>query len=194
MIQFRQKDFSEHDAMNFFYAKIMEMGGDRSKWKIIDRSALIPILKGNNIVIEKFNIVSNLFKDDRFRMYLRIGAKAKLPETVRLPKGPGYDRDLGNIRISITNGGIKSSGVSQQDNGNGNQKKDKGGADNFRANWSPDVGLKYHVDGDLMGKTVKYDKSERTLVLEFDRLHNAIRALNYLPFGFGYDIYLLDSK
>ena len=193
MIRFRQKGFSEHDAMNYFYARVMEMGGDRSKWKIIDNSALIPILKGNNVVIEKFTIVSSMFKDDRYRMYLKIGAKAKLPDTVRLPKGPGYDKDLGNVRLSFSNGGIKANSTTAVEN---NKKKNGGGggSDNFKATWSPDVGIKYRTEGDLMGKTIRYDKSERSLVLEFDKLHNAIRALNYLPFGFGYDIYLLDSK
>ena len=50
----------------------------------------------------------------------------------------------------------------------------------------------------LIGEAIKYDKRDRSLVLEFDGpKENAIRnlkeALNILPFGLNYNIYLLNS-
>ena len=45
MIKFRQKDFSEYDAMRTLYVELMKKS-DRNKFGIIDQSALIPILKG----------------------------------------------------------------------------------------------------------------------------------------------------
>ena len=39
----------------------------------------------------------------------------------------------------------------------------------------------------------KYDKESRSLVLEFEKIGDAIKALNILPFGINYNIYLLDA-
>ena len=63
MIKFRQKDFSEYDAMRSLYVELLKKS-DRNKFKVIDTSALIPILKGNNIVIERFVINTSLFGRD----------------------------------------------------------------------------------------------------------------------------------
>ena len=98
MIKFRQKNFSEYDAMRTLYVELMKKS-DRNKFGIIDQSALIPILKGNNIVIERFVISTSLFDGDKYRMYIRIGAKAKLPDEVRLP-GTVYDKRLLNLRLT----------------------------------------------------------------------------------------------
>ena len=102
MINFRQKNFSEYDAMRTLYVELMKRtNGDRNKFPTINSSALIPILRGNNIVIERFVISTSFFNKDKYRMYLKIGAKAKLPDDVRLsPKV--YDRRLGNISLSLS--------------------------------------------------------------------------------------------
>ena len=42
------------------------------------------------------------------------------------------------------------------------------------------------------GETLEYDKKERSIVLEFDSIPDAVAALNILPFGLNYNIYLLD--
>jgi DNA polymerase III gamma/tau subunit len=46
---------------------------------------------------------------------------------------------------------------------------------------------------ELLGDAIVYDKKSRTLVLEFDSIRDAIQALNILPFGLNYKIYLLDA-
>ena len=82
MIKFRQKEFTEYDAMRSLYVKLMRYS-DRNKFGVIDTSALIPVLRGNNVVIERFVISTSMFGKDKYRMYLKIGAKAKLPDEVR---------------------------------------------------------------------------------------------------------------
>jgi hypothetical protein len=95
MITFREKEFSEYDAMRSLY---VELNKYNKKVELIDKSALIPVLKGNNVVIERFVISTNFFGKDRYRMYLKIGAKAKMPDSVRLPH-KSYDRKIGNISL-----------------------------------------------------------------------------------------------
>ena len=41
MIQFRQKTFSEYDAMRALYVELLKRG-DKNKWKVIDKNSLIP--------------------------------------------------------------------------------------------------------------------------------------------------------
>lgn len=176
--------------MNYFYSKLMERNFDKRKWPIIDKSSLIPILRGNNIVIEKFTISSSWFGDDKYRMYIKIGAKATLPDDVKMPRGRSYDENLGNIKLSFANPGLKTFGDPQQ---NQNQNKNNGGGFGRMA-WAPEIALKHKTRGERLGKTIEYDKDTRTLVLEFKSINDAIDCLNYLPFGFGYRIYLLDSK
>lgn len=188
MIQFRERDFSEHDAMNYFYDQLMRSGGDRNKWKIIDSSALIPILKGNNIVITKFTIVSDILGREKYRMHIRIGAKARLPEDVRLPKGPGYDKRIGSVGIKFNNPGLKSF------SDNNNNKKGGGGGDFGSMSFSPNIEISRHVNGEELGKAISYDKTTRELVMEYKSVYDAIKSLNILPFGFGYRIYILDTK
>jgi hypothetical protein len=194
MINFRQKSFSEHTAMNFFYAKLMSYGGDNKKWPIIDKSALLPILRGNNIVIEKFTIVDSWI-GDRYRMYIKVGAKATLPEDVRMPRGKGYDQNLGRIKLGLK--GFSDNNNNNNNNNNNplnNNNKNKEGRLGFSLENEPCVSLSYRVNGEELGKTIEYNKATRSLVLEFKRIDSAIECLNYLPFGFGYRIYLLDSK
>lgn len=223
MINFRQKNFSEYDAMRTLYVELMKRtNGDRNKFPTINSSALIPILRGNNIVIERFVISTSFFHKDKYRMYLKIGAKAKLPDDVRLtPKV--YDRRLGNISLSFNKrifsntdrvklfsknknrnggnnhqqqqgGGFNNYGQNNNNNGNNNNNNngEKKGGEFINSSFSPDFNLKYQVQ-ELLGDAIKYDKPSRSLVLEFPNIDSAIDALNVLPFGLNYKIYLLDS-
>ncbi len=223
MINFRQKEFTEYDAMRSLYVKLMRYS-DRNKFGVIDTSALIPILRGNNIVIERFVISTSLFGKDKYRMYLKIGAKAKMPDEVRLP-GKVYDKKLGNMELKFQHSIFApKDGTNEGNNFNNNEKsanlgntrppkKDKtfsnnilpdsllqkefgkGGDKQFpyaSGSFSPYINLSYTVQ-ELLGKAVKYDKKSRSLVLEFDTIEDAINALNILPFGLGYKIYLLNA-
>ena len=219
MINFRQKNFSEYDAMRTLYVELMKrMNGDKSRFPIINSSALIPILRGNNIVVERFVISTSMFGKDKYRMYLKIGAKAKLPDEVRL-SGKTYDKRLGNFKFSLDhkifsgderlslfsrknhqeNNRNNFNDYSQQDNNsnnnsnnnnNNNNNNKKGGFIN--SSFSPEISIKYKVT-ELLGDAIKYDKPSRSLILEFNSIDDAINALNVLPFGLNYKIYLLDA-
>lgn len=190
MIKFRQKAFSEYDAMRSLYTELIK-AGDRLKWKVIDSSSLLPILKGNNVVVERFVISTSPLHRDRYRMYLKIGAKAKMPDEVRLPERV-YDAKLGGASLNI-NTGFKDGEMKQKNNSAIFRQKEfgKGGPPPFiSGQFSPRIDLSYEVR-ELLGNAVKYDKASRSLVLEFPSIDNAIRALNILPFGINYNIYLL---
>ena len=203
MIVFRQKEFTEYDAMRSLYVELLKKS-DRNKFKVIDTSALIPILKGNNIVIERFVINTSMFRPDRFRMYIRIGAKAKLPDEVRLP-GQVYDKKLLNLRLAAK-GGLSNPQQNNQGQNQGQNNKQKnysileqrefkgggGGGGFLDAEISPILDLSVERTR-LLGDAIKYDKKSRLLVLEFSTIWEAINALNILPFGLNYNIYLLDS-
>lgn len=204
MIKFRQKNFSEYDAMRSLYVELMKYS-DRYKFGIIDTSALIPILKGNNVVIERFVISTSLFGKDKYRMYLKVGAKAKMPDEVRLPERV-YDKKLANARLNI-NGGLFGK---DSNSGGGDKKKETHHSDTtlngtrvklfsggnnrhgISAEISPSVDISYQVS-ELIGEAIKYDKPSRSLVLEFASIRDAIYALNILPFGINYKIYLLNA-
>lgn len=224
MINFRQKEFTEYDAMRSLYVKLMRYS-DRNKFGVIDTNALIPILRGNNVVIERFVISTSMFGKDKYRMYLKIGAKAKLPDEVRLP-GRTYDKRLGNMQLNVNHSIFAPKDYEQQQQ---SQKKDdtrlndtsspsndkprrqknysefpgsileqkEFGKDNkqypyISGSFSPSIDLSYEVS-ELLGEAIKYDKKSRTLVLEFKTVEDAINALNILPFGLGYKIYLLNA-
>ena len=56
MINFKQKEFTEYPQMRLLYNELMRQSNyNRRLFPIIDTSALIPILRGNNIVIESIN-------------------------------------------------------------------------------------------------------------------------------------------
>ena len=208
MIKFRQKAFSEYDAMRSLYIELIKKG-DRLKWKVIDSSSLIPILKGNNVVVERFVISTSPLHRDKYRMYLKIGAKAKMPDEVRLPERV-YDVKLGGATLNINPGYKDPNYNSGNQNQNQQQKKysessrqklfktktrqklfGKGGPPPIiSGNFSPRIDISYEVR-ELLGNAVKYDKKARSLVLEFSSIDNAIQALNILPFGINYNIYLL---
>ena len=187
MIQFRQKEFTEYDAMKSLYNEILKSTrGDREKkFPVIDKSALISVLKGNNVVIEKFVISTSFFGKDVYRMYLKIGAKAKLPDDVRLP-GKVYDENLLNMKVSV------SGGLFAKDRGGDNGGK-KGPPPFVKADMYPNQASIKRTVNNLLGEAIDYSKVSRTLVLEFPSIRDAIEALNILPFGLNYKIYLLDA-
>ena len=203
MITFKQKEYSEHDAMKSLYNEIMKRtNGDKRKFPVINMSALIPILKGNNIVIERFVISTSMFGKDKYRMYIKIGAKAKLPDSVRLPN-KYYDERLGGVKLTFRGGVFGPSQKLQQKEESAktedgrlklfsNGSKPKGPKPMIDSEIYPEVSLKYQVS-ELLGEAIKYDKPGRTLVLEFNSIGDAINALNILPFGLDYKIYLLDA-
>lgn len=212
MIKFRQKEFSEYDAMRSLYVELMKRS-DRTKFSIIDLNSLIPILKGNNIVIEKFVISTSLFGKDKYRMFIKVGAKAKMPDEVRLP-GKVYDKRLGNLSINFEGGIFRQDNNSNNNSNSSNSSNNSNNSNNLSTKKysfikkeqrsygdKPMIGFKYEPNinitqtvNKLLGEAIKYDKKERSLVLEFESIDDAIQALNILPFGLGYKIYLLDNN
>jgi hypothetical protein len=159
-------------------------------YDIINTSQLIPILKGNNVVIGKFVISTSMFGKDKYRMYLKIGAKAKLPDEVRLPGRTNVER-LGRISFNFKNnvggGGNQQGGGTKNKNNDGQRSFGEVGG---RFDYSADIQLEVQ---NLLGEAIKYDKKARELILEFDSVQDAIRALNILPFGIRYKTYLLET-
>ena len=195
MIQFRQKQFTEYDAMKSLYVELMRRSrGDKRLFPIINMNSMIPILKGNNIVIEKFVISTSMFGKDKYRMYIKIGAKAKLPDEVRLP-GRYYDKRLLDMSVYIK-GGIfskeKNNSITEEERGFNNNNKKKGPSPIISSEIKPSIDIRRQVQ-ELLGEAIKYDKPSRTLVLEFNSISDAIEALNILPFGIDYKIYLLNA-
>jgi hypothetical protein len=180
MITFRQKNFSEYDAMRSLYVELMKYS-DKRMFSIIDSAQLLPILKGNNVVIERFVISTSFGHHDKYRMYIKIGAKAKLPDEVRLPSHV-YDKRLINIGIKF---GRKIFSKKGGKPGNG----DGGDGLSVGANLPIDISIPVK---ELLGEALKYDKPGRSLVLEFNTIQDAIHAINILPFGINYKIYLLE--
>ena len=195
MIKFEQKQYTEYDAMRALYVELMRYS-DKNKFEVIDRSALIPVLRGNNVVIERFVISTSLFGKDKYRMYLKIGAKAKLPDEVRLAGQRVYDKNLLNFSIELK-GGVKPKMFGKKGGGgNNNNNQNQGGGFGQIS-----TGIKYDYQfftikqevRELLGEALKYDKKDRSLVLEFNDIPSAIRALNILPFGLDYKIKLLND-
>jgi len=192
MIKFKQKEFKEYDAMRFLYQEMIKnaQGDKRRIPTIIDSSALLPILKGNNVVIERFVISTSLFGKETYRMYLKIGAKAKLPDEVRLPSS-SYSKKLGDVRVNFRNGLFRAKSFSNKNkNKGGNQ--DGGEKPMISTEFSPFITIEHEVK-ELLGDAIKYDKRDRSLVLEFSSVSDAIRALDILPFGIDYKLYLLNA-
>ena len=201
MIEFRQKIFSEYDAMRSLYVELMK-NSDRNKFSIIDQNSLIPILKGNNVVVERFVISTRPFtRKQKYRMYLKVGARAKMPDEVRLPNRV-YDERLLGMQINF-NGSIS------KDFGGGGQPTTRTSSDTTECvlfkqkefdkkgppptvtgSISPYINITREVE-EILGEAVEYDKKSRSLVLEHNSIQDAIKALNILPFGINYKIYLL---
>lgn len=195
MIVFKQKIYSEYEAMRSLYVELMRDGGKRGKWEVISKSQLPAVLKGNNVVVEKFVISTSLLGRDKYRMYLKIGAKAKLPDEVRF-QGYYNDRKLGGLSLKVS-GGVPFK--NQQNNFSdtkeksfGNNKNNNGGGGKLLSteyNNRFDIETEVH---NMIAEAIKYDKRSRELILEFDTIPDAIRALNILPFGTNYNIKLLE--
>lgn len=219
MVQFRQKNFTEYDAMRLLYTELNRDGWWRDRIKVIDRNSVIQILRGNNILIERFVISTSLFGKDKYRLYLKIGAQAKLPDEVRLPEVINQRRMLNaKIELRAGNGPLYQKNNSEtvedlllreklfgkknkgNNNNNNNQQNNGGGVPYVNPilnNTTNGYDVMYEIRS-LIGEAIKYDKRDRSLVLEFDGpKENAIRnlkeALNILPFGLNYNIYLLNS-
>ena len=196
MIKFVQKQYSEADAMRALYVELMRYS-DRNKFEVINSSALIPVLKGNNVVIERFVIYKPVFGRDRYRMYLKIGAKAKLPDEVRLAGQRVYDERLLDLSLSIQ-GKLKGPKFFSKNKKN-NNNNNNGGGGFMEGDISTKISTPYNVLSinrevkELLGEAILYDKKSRSLVLEFKNIRSAIQALNILPFGLNYKIYLLDA-
>ena len=203
MIKFVQKQYSEYDAMRALYVELMKYS-NKNKFNVITPSELPAVLKGNNVVIERFVISKPPFGRDRYRMYLKIGAKAKLPDEVRLAGQQVRNEPLFNLSMSFK--GAKPRNFSEvqknfddsKNNNNNNQKKNnnkknEGPAYNINTEIkTPYVTISREVR-ELLGEAIKYDKKDRSLVLEFKDIQSAIRALNILPFGISYRYQLLDA-
>lgn len=196
MITFRQKEFTEYDAMKAFYNELCRLT-DRNRFPICTKSELPSILKGNNVVIEKFVIASPFFGRDVYRMYIRVGLKAKMPEAIRLTDKQ-YDKRLGDFQVNLKSGNLFDS---QERNYSEvlEQREFKGGY----PFWKPQMSADFRPDRDAMsisylvkeslGEAIVNDKKTRTVVLEFKSIQDAIRVLNLLPFGLNYKIYILDA-
>jgi hypothetical protein len=196
MITFRQKEFTEYDAMKAFYNELCRLT-DRNRFPICTKSELPSILKGNNVVIEKFVIASPFFGRDVYRMYIRVGLKAKMPEAIRLTDRQ-YDKRLGDFQVNLKSGNLFDS---QERNYSEilEQREFKGGY----PFWKPQMSADFRPDRDAMsisylvkeslGEAIVNDKKTRTVVLEFKSIQDAIRVLNLLPFGLNYKIYILDA-
>lgn len=192
MIKFQEKSYSEYDAMRELYNKLNENNYGDKKFEVISRSYLPGILKGNSVVVEKFTATTKVFGRDRYRMYIRVGAKAKMPDEVRMPK-TYYDESIGGLSLNLSGDiGVQPTyvGEEQRNNSEIEQKefdnnKKKGGKAGLK------VSLKATVSK-LLGDAIVYNKKERLLVLELDTVYDAAKALTVLPFGLGYKIYLLD--
>lgn len=193
MVKFRQKEYSEYDAMRELFMELNRFTGSdggNKRFEIISKSYLPGILKGNSVVVEKFTSRTKTIGKDRYRMYIRVGAKAKMPDEVRLPKSY-YDENLLGLSLSIRNGFpttyVNSIGKSfskiDERKFDDKDKKDKTPA------------LKVSIQNTvskLLGDAILYDKKQRLLILELDSVRDAANALNLLPFGLGYKVYLLD--
>jgi hypothetical protein len=204
MIEFRQKEFSEYDAMRYLWTELQKNDAWRRRIQIIGSNSLVPILKGNNIVIERFVISTRTFHKDRYRMYLKIGAKAKMPDAVRLPGQLRYNKLLGSslkVGGSIfakqkNNSEIEGPIIFKQKEFEEKKKRNNGGGGGPRPTVSTEL---FPLSGEIQyettvprGDTIDYDKKSRSIVLEFDTVQDAINALNILPFGLNYKVYLLD--
>lgn len=214
MITFRQKSFSEFDAMKSLYNELRRnMRPDQLNKMIINSSQLIPVLKGNSVVIEKFVISSSFLNPDKYRMYLKIGAKAKMPDSLRLPGFTRQER-LGNLSLSFKGnfpqlGGNQQQQGNQQRNGSDTRFSDTsgiletrlfkgkggGGGNGFKpveVKYDPYINIDREVTKNL-GEVLVFDKKTRTAVIEFDSIRDAVSSLQILPFGLDYSLYLLNT-
>ena len=215
MIQFREKTYSsrEYDAMRTLYVNLCRRF-DRNRIKTIDQNQLASALKGNNIIIERFVINKPFFGVDTYRIYLKIGARAKMPDQVRLPSHKFKNR-FGDIKTRFRGGwGDKTLQLENHYRGEfdpstdtrfsdtneesrqklfGDKKKGGGGGgEGVSFEFTPYIPNEYESQ-ELMADVLLFDKKSRTLVLEAKTVDSIIDSLNLLPFGLNYNILLLDA-
>lgn len=216
MIKFKEKTYSEYDAMRQLYvemSKRYKSYDGKIGFKVISPSYLPGILKGNSVVIEKFVILSRVIGSDKYRMYIKLGSKIKLPDDFKLPSISDDYVNLGVVKGTLGSGSIfkgsnqKSQGnqsssdsdedEEDDDNDNSNNWRRKGKRYSNKKNNSGS-GFKYETSRGVsvssnkpLGTTVLYDKNSRSLVLEFNSIRDAVESLNYLPLGLSYDLYIV---
>lgn len=214
MIQFREKTYSsrEYDAMRTLYVNLCRRF-DRNRIKTIESNQLAAALKGNNVIIERFVINKPPFGVDTYRIYLKIGARAKMPDQVRLPSHKFKNR-FGDIKTRFRAGwGDRTLQFDQNYErfdpktdtrfSNTNEPRQKlfkdnkknnnnGGGENMSFEFTPFIPNEYESQ-ELMADVLLFNKKSRTLVLEAKTVDSIIDSLNVLPFGLNYNILLLDA-
>lgn len=216
MIKFKEKTYSEYDAMRQLYvemSKRYKSYDGKIGFKVISPSYLPGILKGNSVVIEKFVILSRVIGSDKYRMYIKLGSKIKLPDDFKLPSISDDYVNLGVVKGTLGGGSLfkgsnqKSLGnQSSSDSDEDEEDDDNDNSNNWRrrgkrySNKKNNVGsgFKYETSRGVsvssnkpLGTTVLYDKNSRSLVLEFNNIRDAVESLNYLPLGLSYDLYIV---
>ena len=189
MIVFKEKQYAESEAMRTLFVHLRREGFLRNGlYETIGKSQLPAVLKGNNVVVEKFVISTSFFGKDKYRAYLKMGAKVKLPDTIRLDGYTTSER-LGNLSFKFQKGFSELKERLYTDKKD-KKKKDNGGGNGFSPKFEYRSELQVDVRK-LLGEVVKYDKNARELILEFDNLRDVPKALDTLPFGIDYKVYLL---
>jgi hypothetical protein len=229
MIEFREKFFAEADAMRQLWVEIQrtqrQTGGYPRIEVVRDPGQLFGILHGNSVVIERFTLSRGFFGKDKYRMFLKMGSRVKLPDNVLLPsvtrtnKVASLSFNYGNklfpthkdfsdtqegpgVKL-FHNKDDKNNGNNGRNNGGGGggnpKKKDKNNNGGFPVQMEVGTNVKTeptyitYDTKEIKGDVVKYDKKERSLVLEFNTIRDAIESLDILPFGLDYKVYLLDA-
>ena len=194
MIKFKEKTYSEYDAMRQLYvemSKRYKSYDGKLGFKVISPSYLPGILKGNNVVIEKFVILSRMIGSDKYRMYIKLGSKVKIPDDFKLPSVGDDYINLGVVKGTLGSGSLFKGRNNQQSQSNqsGDDSDDEDEEDNDNSNnWRRGISISSNKP---LGTTVLYDKNSRSLVLEFNSIKDAVESLNYLPLGLSYDLYIV---
>ena len=146
---------------------------------------------------EEFVRSTRRFGRDKYRMYLKIGAKAKLPDEVRFP-GYYYTEKRRELSLKVS-GGVPFKNQQQNNFSDAKEKAFGKNKNNNNNNGGKLLSAEYNNRFDIevevhnmIAEAIKYDKKSRELILEFDTIQDAIRALNILPFGINYNIKLLE--
>lgn len=168
MIKFQERSYSEYDAIRELYNHLTR---NDKRFEVISKSYLPGILKGNSVVVEKFTSVTKVFGKDRYRMYLKVGSKAKMPDDVRLTKTYRDEQIPVSINLKTGSDVINNTGENRENS----------------------VKLYLNVrNSSLVADVIMYNKKQSRLILEMDSVRDASEALYVLPFGLSYKVYLLD--
>lgn len=200
MIEFRQKTFAEYDAMRSLYVKLNKDFNNKGRVKTINVSSLPSLLTGNNVIVERFVISTSFMSRDKYRMYLKVGAKAKMPDKFRLPSTTRTKEAGVSLEFGTGSGG----GNNNNNNGGNNTQKNHSYIEQgyslydekYFADFAAKSGIRFNIKPQydsttILGETLEYSLKDRSIVLEFYSLDDAVEALNILPFGINYNVYLL---